>query len=187
MIAVMRHLYFVRHGLSEMNVLGMYSGSTDTLLTDTGKDQAKKTGAHIRDNQIPIDIIVSSPLSRAHETAKHIATEIDYEHDEIIIHDGLVERHFGILEGSKSQDGPVDYQTYRSDPFAIDHIEDVEKITDLQYRANKVLREIRELPHDSVLIVSHGAFGRALERAVKNMPLTEYGTTLDNAQIVKLI
>jgi broad specificity phosphatase PhoE len=183
----MRHLYFVRHGLSEMNVLGMYSGSSNTMLTNIGREQAAKTGIHIRENKIPVDVIVSSPLSRAHETAKHIAAEIDYDHNEIIIHDGLVERHFGILEGTLSKDSPIDYQTYKNDPFAIDAFEDVEKIADLQYRANKVLKEIRELPHDSILIVSHGAFGRALERAVKNMPLTEFGTTLDNGQLVKLI
>jgi len=183
----MRHLYFVRHGLSEMNVLGMYAGSSNTPLTDIGRQQAKKAGVHLKENSIPIDVIISSPLSRTLETAQRIANEIGYHHSDITIHDGLIERHFGILEGTPSKNGPISYETYISNPFAFDVIEGAEKISDLQFRANKVLKELRALPHDSVLVVSHGAFGRALHRAINNAPITDFGTSFENAIIVKLI
>jgi broad specificity phosphatase PhoE len=183
----MRHLYFVRHGLSEMNVLGMYAGASDTPLTETGREQARKAGLHIKEKSIPIDVIISSPLSRTLETAQHIASEIGYDHRNISIHHGLIERHFGVLEGTPSKTGPISYKTYTSDPFAFDVIEGAEKISDLQFRANKVLKELRELPHNTVLIVSHGAFGRALNRAIHKLPITEFGTSFENAQIVKLI
>ncbi len=182
----MKHLYFVRHGLSVMNEEGKYAGSADTPLTDIGREQAKKAGKHINENSIPIDIIICSPLSRAHETAKLIAVEMGYDHEQIIIHDGLVERHFGVLEGIDSSESGISRSEYMEDPFALDHIEDVEKIVDLQHRANLVFEELRSMPHETILVVSHGAFGRAFNRSAKKIPLTEFGEYIENAQIIKL-
>jgi probable phosphoglycerate mutase len=57
----MKNIYFVRHGQSIMNVSGHYAGVTDTPLTDEGRNQAKVAGKNLKSEQIPIDIIVSSP------------------------------------------------------------------------------------------------------------------------------
>jgi broad specificity phosphatase PhoE len=170
-----------------MNVLGMYAGSSNTPLTEIGRKQAIKAGQHIKENSIPIDIIISSPLSRTVDTAKHIANEIGYNQENITLHEGLVERHFGVLEGTPSVNSPISYETYMSDPFAFDSIEGAEKISDLQYRANKVLKELQALPHESILIVSHGAFGRALHRAINKAPITDFGVTFENAKVIKIL
>lgn len=183
----MKRVFFVRHAQSQMNADGKYSGSTETPLTKRGIGQAIEAGRWARENGLVFDVVLASPYSRAHDTAKHIAGEVGYSLENIIILDELKERHFGVLEDTYGSEGPVDRQEYLDNPFALDHIENVENITDLQFRANKVRDYINSLPHETILIVSHGAIGRAIERSLKNMPITEIGTQFGNAQIIQLI
>jgi probable phosphoglycerate mutase len=184
----MKNIYFVRHGQSEMNVSGHFAGAvTDTSLTEEGRNQAKAAGKQLQDEGITIDIIVSSPLSRAHETARQIASEIDYDMDGIILHEDLVERHFGILEGTLFGTGPVTPKAHSSNPYAYEEIKNAEKIADMQARADRMIKYLYSLPEENILIVSHGHFGRALRRSANKLPVTEFGETFENAKIVKLI
>lgn len=183
----MKTIYFVRHGQSVMNVSGHYAGTTDTPLTEEGQKQAKAAGKYLKAELIPIDVIVSSPLSRAHGTAQHIASEIDYDLDGIILHDDLVERHFGILEATPFGSGSVTAIAHSSDPNAYEKIQDAEKIADMQARADRIIEYLNSLPHENILIVSHGHFGRALRRSILKHPITEFGDRFENAKIVKLI
>jgi probable phosphoglycerate mutase len=183
----MKNLYFVRHGLSEMNIHGKYAGSSETPLTHIGREQAKNAGLHLKRNGIDVDIIISSPMSRTLETARHIASEINYELEHILTHNGLIERHFGNLEGTYSKNSLVDRETALADPYALDYVDGIEKIDTLQQRANKLFHELRSMPYDTVLLVSHGAFGRALYRAIHDLPIENPGIQFRNAEIVKLI
>lgn len=180
----MKRLYFVRHGESEFNRANRWAGSTDTPLTETGHAQAKKAGRHFKQKNIPIDVIVSSPLDRAHQTAKHIASSIGYPHEEIILHEPLIERNFGVLEGNKDL---VTATKYLFNEAAIDHYENIEKLADLQERVNNVLDYLKSLPHETILVVGHGASGRALRRAINNEPLHVRGKSFANAEVVRLI
>lgn len=182
-----KHLYFVRHGLSEMNVQGVAAGSSDTPLTPKGETQVEAAGKWARDQGLVFDVILSSPLQRAYHTAQAIATHLDYPHENIIVHPDLRERHFGHLEGRTIHEFDITPKKIVDDVFAFDHIPDIEKITDLQYRANQTFNYLKKLPHESVLVVSHGAFGRALWRTVNNVPIHDFGQQFDNAVIIKLI
>jgi len=183
----MKTLHLVRHGLSQANVSGHYAGQTDTPLTAIGKKQASSAGKLARDNGLVFDIILASPLQRAYQTAQYIATELGYNHENIILEDKLKERNFGSIEGVHYSKVPISREQYISNPFALDEIENIEKITDLQYRANKILRIVKSMPQDNVLLVCHGSIGRAIERAAKNLPLSDFGTSLSNAQMIRLI
>src|SRR5687768_1595036 len=99
----MKHLYFIRHGESQFNVENKWAGTSDPPLTDTGHEQAKAAGRHAKRKGINFDVIISSPLQRAHHTAKHIANELGYSHDKIELNDLLMERHYGILEGEVNE------------------------------------------------------------------------------------
>jgi broad specificity phosphatase PhoE len=155
-------------------------------LTDKGQLQAIKTGKHIKRHLPAIDLIICSPYGRAYETAKSIAGQIDYPITKIRRNELFVERTFGILEGTSVLDFYVDHD-YKD----IDQVEGAESIKDLDSRAAEALRYVNSLKnYDNVLIVSHGAFGRAFRRAVKGLPHThEYETYLPiaNAEIVELI
>lgn len=183
-----KRIYFIRHGQSEMNVAGVAAGSSDTPLTDEGHRQAAHSGKRAKESGLSFDIIVSSPLSRAHDTAKAVAQHTDYPIQDIVIRDDLRERHFGAGEGKNIADHfGITREMYFSDPFAFDSIEGAERITDLQYRANQALEELMALPHETILIVSHGALGRSLVRASRNAPLTEVIPAFENAEMFRLL
>ncbi len=184
----MKHLYFVRHGESVFNVKGVAAGTSNTPLTPNGKAQATALGKKLRDQGIVFDVVLSSPLERAHHTALEIAMHTNYPTHLIELNNDLVERNFGDMEAkSLTADFGITGEEYQTNPFSIDHIPNVEKITDLQYRANKVLEYLRSRPEDTILVVGHGAFARSLQRAIINAPLTEPVRTLNNAELVKLI
>lgn len=180
----MKKLYFVRHGESEFNRSGIWAGSSDTPLTELGHQQAKQAGKHLKKQGLAFDVIISSPLERAHHTAKHIATEIDYPHEAIVIAPQSVERSFGELEGNITR---MLETNYFNDETAVDNYKDVEKLQDMQKRAKDFLAYLDAMPHNTILVVGHGAFARALRRAINNEPLTEKGQRLDNAEIVRFI
>lgn len=168
----MKKLYFIRHGLSELNVKGLYAGHTDTPLTAEGRSQAKKAGRDAAG--LDIDLIVSSPLSRARETAQIAAREIGYPDDRIIIDDRLIERHFGKLEAQP-------YSPQHSEDHRLKHgAETSEKLID---RAREFLDWLEAQQADNILVVSHGSTGRALRSLVqKDFPFT-HPHHLGNAEL----
>ena len=87
-------VFITRHGQTEWNSLGRLQGRKDIELNEVGKEQALITGEKIKDEKI--DIIITSPLKRARETAEIINKQLNVE---IIEDDRLIERDYGELEG----------------------------------------------------------------------------------------
>lgn len=185
----MKHLYFIRHGQSLHNTLEVVTGHTDSPLTDYGKEQATRAGKSAREAGLTFDIILSSPLVRAHHTAQAIAVHTSHPIESIILMDELKERFFGDMEEKSPVHYGISEEMYMADPFIFDHVPNMEKLVDLQYRAHQILEYLKSLPHDRILVVSHGALGRALRRAVDNAPITDEGNrqTIKNAEFIKLI
>ena len=169
----MKKLYFVRHGLTEMNVAGLWSGSTETSLTNDGRAQARKAGQAAK--ALGIDAIVSSTMGRAVETAQIIAKEIGYPAENIHTSSLLIERHFGALEG----------QPYFPD-LNMDGVADVESVETLLGRAKLALEWINTIPGNTILIVSHGSTGRAI-RHVLHPEIPFKGNHFPNAEIRELL
>jgi uncharacterized phosphatase len=168
----MRHLYFCRHGESELNKAGLFAGLTDTPLTDEGREQARREGLNARDHGI--QLIVCSPLSRALETAQIIATQLEIEHPSILQNELLIERNFGVLEKTPYDPHlpiPV-HPTVESDEAIIE-------------RAGKAKAWLESLKADTILVVAHGSFGRALRSLYK--PEIDFGQRIPNAEIVKFL
>ena len=180
----MKHLYYIRHGLSEANKANKWSGSTDTPLTPEGHEQAKIVGAKAKNQGLVFDIIISSPLQRAVHTANHVALATGYDQSKIVLLPELSERHFGILENTHS---PEAVKLYTQGEYMIDGIEGVERLVDFQWRAQQVLDYLRSLPYETVLVVGHGAFARTLLRSINGQPITVYVEPLPNAEIVKVL
>ncbi len=84
----------VRHGLTELNRDKRIGGLTDVPLIEEGRRQAREARQALDD--APFDVVVSSPLLRAIETAE-IVTGV--ERAEIAIEEGCIERSFGEMEG----------------------------------------------------------------------------------------
>lgn len=181
----MKQLYFIRHGLSEMNQQNLWSGQTDTPLAPKGHEQARLAGKTIKKQGMQFDVIVSSPLQRAHDTAKHIAEHIDYAPDHILVHDLFKERNFGKLEGTSKFS--IHTAEYLLSEASIDKYDDVETYVDLQRRADAAHEYLMSLGKDSVLVVAHGAFGRALHRSITNGSTSIQNIRYKNAQIVRFV
>lgn len=173
----MKRLYFCRHGESEANVAGVWSGQMETPLTANGRKQAKAAGEQAK--ELNIDHILCSPLSRAHDTAKIIAEEIGFPLDSLEINSLLIERHFGQMEGK-----------HWSIDMDVDGFVDVETRDSVLNRARLTFEHLETLPYDNILVVSHGTFGRALRHVTQpDMPFGpgSAATRFPNAQIVQLL
>ncbi|HWT56058.1 MAG TPA: histidine phosphatase family protein [Candidatus Microsaccharimonas sp.] len=173
----MKHLYFVRHGLSEANIAGVWSGTMETPLSAEGKRQAKLAGQSAKG--LGIDHIICSSLSRAHDTAKIIAEEIGYPVEKIELNSLLLERHFGQMEG----------QPYQLDAD-VDGFIDVEARESVLERAKLTLEHLAQLNAQVVLVVSHGSFGRAFRHIITpEIPYNQSDPTtkLANAKLTKFI
>ena len=93
----MDHFYFIRHGETVWNVENKICGATDIELTQRGHEQAIETGKRILEQGITADVILTSPLIRAKETARHISeiTGIPME-----VEPRLIEQNFGRYEST---------------------------------------------------------------------------------------
>ena len=89
-------LIFIRHGQTEWNVSGKLQGQLDIPLDEIGLLQSKLLCSSIKKEKV--DIIFSSPLSRAINTGLPIANLFGLG---IICTSLLSERNFGILQGFK--------------------------------------------------------------------------------------
>ena len=61
-------IYYTRHGQTDWNLDYKIQGRKDISLNETGRKEAEELRIKIQD--IPLDIIYSSPLKRAYETAE---------------------------------------------------------------------------------------------------------------------
>lgn len=67
----MTRIILIRHGETTWNIEGRYQGQEDTPLSEKGIRQGHLAAAALKD--IPIDICISSPLSRAADTCRFCA------------------------------------------------------------------------------------------------------------------
>lgn len=93
---------FIRHGQTDWNRDLRMQGASDIPLNDTGRMQAAEAVAGLRDSGLEWSAIVSSPLSRARETAEIIAHGLGIELGPS--YDNLVERNYGEAEGATADD-----------------------------------------------------------------------------------
>jgi broad specificity phosphatase PhoE len=84
-------LLLVRHGETPPNRRGLLLGRADPLLTDVGHEQARRLAAAL---PVP-DLVVSSPLRRAVETASEFGRPIEVD-------ERWIELDYGELDGQPS-------------------------------------------------------------------------------------
>jgi broad specificity phosphatase PhoE len=137
-----KDVFFVRHGETDWNKLGLPQGSkNDIPLNSNGKTQSKKTGNYLDENQTKFgsfDLILSSPMKRAYETATIIADELNY-HDKIIINKNLIEVDSGLISIGKKSD------ELKKDPFYDDFFEFIDQHTNIDIIEKNILTGI-EMP-----------------------------------------
>jgi uncharacterized phosphatase len=92
-------LAIVRHGQTSYNAGGLVQGRINIPLNDHGRKQALELGQQLKSKGEHFDLIASSPLSRALETASIIASELGMKKPIYVDHH-FVERDFASLDGT---------------------------------------------------------------------------------------
>ena len=111
----MNRLILLRHGQSQWNLENRFTGLKNVPLTEKGKTEAIIAGQILKKNNINIDIIFSSILIRANETAEITIKELKYKHlwndDKLIMtcDKSLNERDYGDLVGLNKEETAKKY------------------------------------------------------------------------------
>jgi broad specificity phosphatase PhoE len=169
---------FTRHGESEGNRDGIMQGRLPSRLTDTGRTQARETGSALISR--PPDVILSSPLTRARETAEIIAETAGVTG--VVVCEELTEIDTGIFTSMSftqvKERYPAEWAAFRSGGW--ETVPGAEKAARLSARAHAVWERLIGLAGQgkkSVLGVSHSGFIQWILRSTMGlnawMPLVE--------------
>lgn len=144
----MTTICIVRHGQTDRNKAKIIQGRGNFDLNEVGFEQARQTALYFKEINEHFDVIISSPLNRAIDTAKTIKEVLNIESEIIIDHD-FIEREFGEADGCNIE--PIIY-----DRIIHDDVLGMEKSFEIQSRLiNAVKRVAKEYDGKKILIASH--------------------------------
>lgn len=165
-------LLFIRHGETDFNKrehgtpniqdIIATGQRIDNPLNETGKEQAKKAAAQLPEN---VDLIFSSPLKRASQTAEIINKRFNLL---IEYRDDLKERDYGSLSGktwgemAKESGIPSLYEVdklleYDYRPYGGESVDEVKS------RLLNFIKELKEKYDDkTIVIITHGGLIRVM-------------------------
>ena len=159
----MDSIIFLRHGQAENNTKRMLSGrSPGVPLTAKGLEQAQNTARFLNGHKIAH--IYSSPIERAHETAR-IAAE--HNNVSLTVDERLTELDMGSFTGSKYDEimekhGNVFLKFYQNDPeipkYGVETFDNLKKrvldMVEYVYRERILVEILLKSHHQSVRLAS---------------------------------
>ena len=170
----MSKLVLLRHGQSQWNLENRFTGWKDIELSENGILEAKESGRLIKEKKIPIDIVYSSGLKRAIDTAIIAMKEANYDHlfnnGELIIIKNIAvnERDYGDLTGLNKQETAEKYgkeqvhiwrRSYDVNPPGGESLKNVvERVK--PYFENTIKKDLEN--RKNILLSAHGNSLRAL-------------------------
>lgn len=92
-------LILLRHGQSEWNQKNLFTGWVDVRLTEQGIKEAKRAGELLKEHDLLPDVLHTSMLSRAIQTANFALDTVDRPWIPVKRSWRLNERHYGALQG----------------------------------------------------------------------------------------
>ena len=145
-------LFLIRHAQTEHNIQKRYCGFSDVSLNITGMKHARSLKNRI--SKLKIEVLFSSPLKRARQTA-----EILFPERKIIFEPRLRELNFGQWEGLQYNEIIEKYGSFYNkwvnDPFN-SRPPQGESLLDLQKRCMEFLEfALKNFKHKKIGIVSH--------------------------------
>lgn len=129
--------------------------------------------------EIPFDLVISSPLERARETAHLVLGEREIP---FILDERIEEIGFGEMEGKpwrKTEDFPGDENIYQffNHPDQYQPPKGAESLTDLAKRCADFMQDIchrPELEEKTILIATHGAATRGLLNSLRDWKIEDF-------------
>jgi alpha-ribazole phosphatase len=150
----MLKIIIVRHGQTDWNREEVFRGQVEIKLNALGIKQAEAVARVIKN--IKLDAIYSSPLKRALDTAKIIAS---YHNIEVKINEGLNDMNFGKWQGLSLQTVKEKYKDlfkiWCDSPHLV-KIPQGESLNGVQERVSNAFKQIiSEYNQATIVIVSH--------------------------------
>jgi 2,3-bisphosphoglycerate-dependent phosphoglycerate mutase len=140
-----RHrLVLLRHGESDWNAKNLFTGWVDVALSERGVVEAKRGGQLIADAGVFPDVLHTSVLRRAIETAQIALDGIDRHWIPVRRSWRLNERHYGALQGNDNKATLEKYgeeqfmlcrRSYDVPPPPIDDADEFSQVDDPRYAA----------------------------------------------------
>lgn len=161
----------VRHGETDWNALGKLQGRTDIQLNETGIIQAEECSEFLKSSQW--DVIITSPLKRAKQTAEIINKNLIVP---LIEMKDFLERDYGDAEGMVLEE--------RISAFPDKSYPNQEDRLTLNNRIMTGIQEINQrYEENKILLIAHGAVINAILAVLSNGKIGSGKTKLINACI----
>lgn len=185
-------LYLIRHGQSETNLRGVFTGQYQAALTELGERDALRAGALLRG--ISFDKVYASDLVRAMRTAELALPGVEYETTPLLREYDLGELVLQSVADCRKKYAPDfdenrskgDYTPYGGENAAM-----------VRARFLAFLDGIRDKGYDRVAVFTHGgllgvAFDallgieseRRISKAADNGAVSVFGITADRATLL---
>jgi len=169
----MAYLILVRHGESEWNAKGIWTGLTDIGLSEKGREEARLVAKAL--THIKIDLAYTSVLKRSTQTLDEIVRSLSSPIPQTIENKALNERDYGVLTGKNKWEieKEVGKETFlkirRGWNVQIKGGETLKDVYNrvVPYYQSEILPKLKE--GKNVLIVAHGNSLRALVKHLENI------------------
>eukprot|EP00029_Vermamoeba_vermiformis_P011378 TRINITY_DN6242_c0_g1_i1.p1 TRINITY_DN6242_c0_g1~~TRINITY_DN6242_c0_g1_i1.p1 ORF type:complete len:228 (-),score=6.47 TRINITY_DN6242_c0_g1_i1:39-722(-) len=177
-------VWLVRHGETDHNATKTVQGQSDVKLNDEGLRQAACVAERLKKESIPFDVIYSSDLSRAAETAKAIASQLNIE---VHYDQRLRELNFGEWQNKPLADILGSNTDVLKDPHH--KMGGGESYTELQNRVVECISEIaKKHKNKHILVVTHGGAIKSYLCHILQIPLSNvWQITTGNTSITKIL
>jgi 2,3-bisphosphoglycerate-dependent phosphoglycerate mutase len=185
----MKHrIFLLRHGESTGNRDAVRQGQLDYPLAPEGEAQIRELSAAWLEKGVPLNEIITSPLTRAHRSAEILAQVLSVP---LTVEPLWAERDAGQAQGKPIQgsDAPPSGDTR---PHAFQpHYEGGESLIALHQRATSALAAVLSKPPGTYLVVAHGGILAAAVRAALGLQPSAWavpaGIRFDNAAFAELV
>ena len=165
---------FVRHGQTQWNAEKRTQGHLNAPLTETCRQQAKAVAQKLAGKQF--DMLLSSPLGRAVETANILKTELSISIP-LQIHYDLAERNLGVLQGRTQEETMREFPQFWDATghfIQASEIPGGESFTDFLSRIKRMLKDIQTLSEKKrIVVVTHDGVLHAVTSQVKNISFNQ--------------
>ena len=170
------HIYLFRHGTTEDNAAGKFSGWRNTSLTKRGIDDAKIVALRLKNKKI--DIAFQTTLKRSKDTLKEVL-KFHPECRNVVTDNRMIERCYGGLQGSThynyiKKNSPEQYDKfhrgYTTPPTDGESVKKVEK------RVKSFIKDLIKYIGENkvnVAISAHGNSMRPFRRYFEKLTIKE--------------
>lgn len=166
-------LIIVRHGESEWNARGVWTGTTDVHLTEKGMREAEQLGERMKD--IKVDVAFVSEQVRTLETLQGMFKGMHEDHVPYRVSAAINERDYGVYTGKDKWEV--------QEEIGEEKFNDIRRGWDCEIPGGETLKKVyeRSVPFyksvilpllnegKNVLIVAHGNSIRSLVKYIENI------------------